>query len=76
MALPTRIGKEISTGTSTAAVVEASLHGAHPVLIVVIIGGFVAAGIFHAIEQKFEEKHENNSARKSGVRDYGIIRVL
>lgn len=77
MALPTRIGKEVSTGTSTAAMIEAFVHGGHPVVYIVIIAGFVVAGVFHIVESKLEgKKNENNSARKSGVRDYGIIRVL
>lgn len=76
MALPTKLGKEISTGTSTAAIIDASLHGTHPVLVVVIIGGFLVAGIFHYIEGKIEAKNENKSTHQRGVRNYGLTRLL
>lgn len=71
-----KIGKEVSTGTSTAAMIEAALHGGHPVPIILIIGGFVVAGVFHWVEQKAEEKHEAHSFNKRGVRNYGVVRVL
>ena len=77
MALPTRLGKEVSVGTSTAAMIDALSHGGgHPVVYIIIVAGFAVAAVFHIVESKLEEKNENHKARKSGVRDYGIIRVF
>lgn len=72
----TKIGKEVSTGTSTAAMIEALVHGGHGPIFLVIIGGFVVAAVFHFFETKMETHNENNPVDKSGVRDYGIIRVF
>lgn len=63
--------KEISTGTSTAALVEAALHGGNSVLFIIIVGGYVVALVLHRLE-----KHYENKLNVKGVRNYGIIRIL
>lgn len=63
--------KEVSTGTSTAALVEATLHGCNSVLLIIIVGGYVVALILHRLEKKYQDK-----LNVKGVRNYGIIRIL
>lgn len=63
--------KELSTGASTAAVIEGLLHGWHGVLIILVVGGGVISIIVHHVEA-IRAKRTN----VRGVRNYGIIRVL
>lgn len=62
--------KELSTGTSTAAIIEGFLHGWHGTIVVLVIGGAIVAIIVHHVEHK--RKH---ALKAKGVQNYGLVRV-